>query len=438
VIGSTPIVWAVTLAVLILIAAYGIGAPFLLLRTTLAMARRRRLRFRPHNDEVLATSRFTIPVSLIVPVEHVTSDLPSALMRLLQFHYPELELIVVVDAQPDALDTLKLAFDLNPCELFFRRSLSTGPIRTIYRSAREPRLLVVDKEALGEGDALNCGLNLARYRYVCAADADAVYDREALLEAMQAALEDPSLVVGAATTLTVTPIESATTALSGQAPAGPVAALRYLAAARTRLLTVGRRRLDLPPGGCPGFTIWRRDAAIAAGGFAAQSSAAHADLTLRMHRLYRGDRQRYRIIHVAEPVGVIDPEAARERIATSGRIGARVLWHHRGLLFNPRLGRLGLFDFPRYVFNVVIAPWLELAALVLLAAAVPVGMLTGGELLLVLFILALGSGVIANASLLLSGDRGRDARPATLFNLILVGPLEYFLTRPALLLGRRQ
>ena len=428
--------WLAAAAVLILIAGYGVGAPLLLVRTAISVVRRRRMRYRSSHDDVVASSRFTIPVSLILPVEKATSDLPSAILRLLELRYPELELIVVVEDQPDALDTLKMACDLTPCELFFRRTLKTAPLRGIYRSPREPRLLVVDKTARGTGDALNCGVNLARYRYVCAVDAEAAYSVDALLEAMQAALEDPAIVVGVTTSLAVSPVQAATTALMGRAPTGLIGAVRYLTAARTRLLTVGRRRLDLPPGGCPGFTLWRRDTVVETGGFAPDGAAPHAELTLRVHWNYRGDRRRYRILHVSEPVGTIDPYSARGRIVMAGHVPLAVLWRHRHMLFNPRLGRLGLWDLPRYVFNAVLAPWLEIAALALLVLAVPLGVVSVGELLLVVFIIALGSGVVADAALLASARPGHDARPASLFNLILAGPLEYFLTRPTMLLAR--
>jgi cellulose synthase/poly-beta-1,6-N-acetylglucosamine synthase-like glycosyltransferase len=424
------------LAVLVLICAYGIGAPFLLLRTALTIARRRRLRYRPVDDEVLATSRFTIPVSVVLPIGAEIPAPADVVRRLLAFRYPELELIVVVSGAPATLASLKSELDLRPGELFYRRSLPTGAIGTIYRSETLSHLLVVEKPASSEGDSLNCGVNLARYRYVCVADADSVYDADALVEAMQAALEDPSLVVGVTTSMTVTPIETVSSTLDGKAPTGLMAAARYLAAARTRLLTVGRRRLDLPPGGCPGFTIWRRDSLIDAGGFATDTPAVHADMTFRLHRHYGGDRRRYRIIHVTEPVGAVDPLDARTRMVTAGHVPFGVLWRHRGMVFNPRLGRLGLLDLPRYAFNRMIAPWVELAALVLVAAAVPLGVITGGQLLLVLFVVALGSGTIATSALLLSADPARDARPTALFNLILVGPVEYFLTRPALLWSR--
>ena len=62
-------------------------------------------------------------------------------------------------------------------------------------------------------------------------------------------------------------------------------------------------------------------------------------------------------------------------------------------------------------FNMVVAPWLETAGAGAAGAAVPLGVLTAGQLLLVLFILGLGSGVVAMCALLLSGDRaGTSAR----------------------------
>ncbi|HET6317077.1 MAG TPA: glycosyltransferase, partial [Chloroflexota bacterium] len=263
---SPVLAWMTAFAVLLLVAAYGIGAPFLMLRTALTISRRRRLRYRPVDDEVLATSRFTIPVSLLLPITGVVPGAGTAVRRALQFRYPETELIVVTCGAPEALESLRHEFNLSSCELFFRRTLPTGDLGVMYRSQTEPRLLVADMSSASEGECLNCGANLARYRYLCVLDADAAYHPDGLLEAMQAALEDPSLVVGVTTGLTVRPVQSVTSALDGLAPSGLVDAFRYLAAARTRLLTVARRRLDLPPGGCPGFTIWRRDSVMEVGG----------------------------------------------------------------------------------------------------------------------------------------------------------------------------
>ncbi len=420
-------------AVLLLVLAYGVGAPFLLLRAALTLGKRRRLRYRTRNDDAVATSRFTIPVSLVVPVDANADDAADRVRRLLRLRYPELELIVVTSDGP-ALDDLKQAWSLSAAEVFYRKSLDGAPVRGLYRSDVDSRVIVVHTAPSDRGSALNCGVNLARYRYLAVVDVMAAYNADALLEAMQAALEDPQQVVGATTSLTVSPVEGIDAALRGDQPVGPLGALRYLSAARTRLATVARRRLDLPPDGCPGFTIWRRDAVLDVGGFANAAAAIHADMIFRIHAHFAGARRRYRIIHVAEPVGAIAPEEA-DRLSRASRVPASLLWQHRAL-FNPRFGRLGMLDLPRYAFNQLVAPWLELTALATLVFAVPLGVLTVGQLLLVLLTLGFGSGILAATALLLTGLPGHDPRPAALFNLLLAGPFEYFATRPALLIER--
>lgn len=424
-------------AILLLVLAYGVGAPYLLLRTALGLGKRRRLRYRSKHDDAVATSRFTIPVSLIAPVDDRTDDPSRHVRRLLQLRYPELELIVVI-SDGRVLEDFKQEWSLSAAEVFYRKSLAGAPVYGLYRSGADPRLIVVQTGEAGRGAAVNCGVNLARYRYLAIVEAVAAYDTDALLEAMQAALEDPQRVVGATTSVTVRPVEGIDAALRGDDPVSPLRALRYLAAARTRLATVARRRLDLPPDGCPGFTIWRRDAVLDVGGFEQASTSIQADMTFRIHAHFGGNR-RYRIVHVAEPVGVVDPEDA-ERLAREARVPASLLWRHRRLFFNPRFGRLGVLDLPRYAFNLLVAPWFELLALLLLVVAVPLGVLTVAQLLLVLLTLGLGSGIVAATALLLTDVPGHDPRPSALFTLLLVGPVEYFVSRPAMLLAgfRRQ
>lgn len=426
--------WLTAASAVLLVAAYGIGAPFLLVRTVLTLGKRRRLRYRTRNDDAIATSRFTIPVSLIVPLASDVDDAPHRVRHLLQLRYPELELIVVVSAGA-ALEELKHSLSLSAAEVFYRKSLAGATALGLYRSNADARVIVVHAAPASLGEALNCGVNLARYRYLAIVDGAATYNTDALLEAMQAALEEPQRVVGVTTALSVSPVEGLESALRGETPTGLMHALRYLSAARTRLATVGRRRLDLPPAGCPGFTIWRRDVVLDVGGFAEGAVAVHADMTLRVHAHFGGHRTMYRVIHVAEPVGLVAPAAA-EQLARGARVPLSLIWRHRALFFNPRYGRLGLFDLPRYAFNLLVAPWMELSALVLLGLAVPLGVLSGGHLLVVLFTVGLGNGILTATALLLTGLPGHDPRPSALFNLLLVGPFEYFFSRPALLIDR--
>ena len=58
--------------------------------------------------------------------------------------------------------------------------------------------MLVEKTPAGRADALNCGMNLARFRYTAVVDAGVVFEPDALLRAMSAPLQDPAHVVAAA------------------------------------------------------------------------------------------------------------------------------------------------------------------------------------------------------------------------------------------------
>ena len=76
------------------------------------------------------------------------------------------------------------AFDLEPRRVFYRSTLATKPVRMVYRSRTDPRLTVVCKDNGGKADALNCGINFARYRFLCCVDGDTMFAPDAVLKAM--------------------------------------------------------------------------------------------------------------------------------------------------------------------------------------------------------------------------------------------------------------
>ena len=74
--------------------------------------------------------------------------------------------------------------------------LSTREVRPdLPERKTHPRLTVVDKVNGGKADALNCGINLARYRYVCGVDGDTVLAEDALLRGMRPVQRDPAHVL---------------------------------------------------------------------------------------------------------------------------------------------------------------------------------------------------------------------------------------------------
>jgi len=122
-----------------------------------------------------------LPVSILVPTYNEEKSIVASVNSFLSLHYPEFEVIVVADGPRDrTLEMLKEAFRLVEEAKVFRKAIPTRPIRAIYRSLVYPNLLVVDKENGGKADALNAGLNLARYPLFCAVDADSLLDAQML------------------------------------------------------------------------------------------------------------------------------------------------------------------------------------------------------------------------------------------------------------------
>ena len=91
--------------------------------------------------------------------------------------YPEFEVIVDRRCQSTGIDALAKEWQLESREFFYRRTLETAPVRRIFSSLRDARLMVVEKEPDHRSDALNCGVNLARYRFVAVVPPGVTFDQ---------------------------------------------------------------------------------------------------------------------------------------------------------------------------------------------------------------------------------------------------------------------
>ena len=136
---------------------------------------------------------------MLLPAYNEEAGIVESVHSLLALRYPEHEVVVVNDGSNDG--TVARA----------DRGVRHGPgrqgaarlarrpsaVRGTYVSRREPQLWLIDKENGGKSDALNAGLNAARYPYVCAVDADAILEEDALLRVAKPIIDDPDLVVAA-------------------------------------------------------------------------------------------------------------------------------------------------------------------------------------------------------------------------------------------------
>jgi poly-beta-1,6-N-acetyl-D-glucosamine synthase len=393
----------------------------------------------------LGSSRFTIPVSVIVAAYHEERVIESTVRSLLDFDYPEFEVIVVNDGSTDeTLERLRRTFDLVPYEVFVRHVFPSQPVRAIYRSARYPNLVVVDKENGGKADSLNAALNVARYRYVCGVDADTVFDRKALLKAMRFPMTDPARVVGVTSQIATARDPEKIAAMppgKRRVDGGILGLYQHLDFVRAflnnRLAWSRFGFMMCSPGG---FQIWRRDVLEEVGGYATTFTCEDIELTFRIHERFRREGRDYQIVCLPDTIAVTEgpddvPKLVAQRERWQRVINETVV-HYRHMWFNPRYGTVGMVGAPFYVLTEVLSPFVEVIAMASLAVAVALGLFQLDVFLVVLAAMAFVNAALTAGAILLDDVQSRLYRRRELARLLFMAPLDLVLYRPIIAWAR--
>jgi poly-beta-1,6-N-acetyl-D-glucosamine synthase len=425
---------------LLVFAAYGL----LLIFAAVDSAIRNRQRG-AEDFELLGASRFTIPVSIVSSLYNEAPVAVASTRTLLAQDYPQLEVLVVDDGSTDGtFEALEEAFDLRPREVFFRRIVETRELRGVYRSQTDPRLTVIRKLNGGKADALNCGLNFARYRYVLGVDGDTLYRPDALLLGMRLVMRDPARIVGVTSTIA---ISFRPEVAHNQAPGrrtldrnvfSNFQHLDYMRAFFNNRLAWSQLHFMLCTVGA--FHIWRRDILEEVGGFSREFTCEDIEMTFRIHEKLLREGREYEILCVPETVATTEgPARIRALVkqrARWQRVIMETLVHYRRMFGNPRYGAVGLVGVPFYMLTEVVAPAFELLSILTFAAAAWLGVVSFGLFAVVLGLMAFSTATLTSFAVLLEDRTARDYRLRALVRMILVAPLDLFLYRPILMWAR--
>jgi len=393
----------------------------------------------------LGASRFTIPVSIIVAAYNEATVIESTVSSFLGFEYPEFEVIVVNDgSSDDTLERLCEAFELAPYEVFVRHIFSTRPVRALYRSARHPNLVVVDKENGGKADSWNAALNVARFRYVCGVDADTVFDPKALLKVMRFPMNDPGRVVGVTSQIATAKEPEQVVAMPNgrrRIDGGLLGLYQHLdflrAFLNNRLAWSKFGFMMCSPGG---FQIWRRDVLEEVGGYSTEFTCEDIELTFRIHEKFRRERRDYAIHCLPDSVGVTEgPEDVRKLVSQRERwqrVINETVVHYRRMWFNPNYGSVGMVGAPFYLLTEVLSPFVEILALGSLVVAVALGLFDLDLFLVVVAAMAFTNAALTAGAILLDDVQSRLYRVRDLVRLLLLSPLDIILYRPIITWAR--
>ena len=408
---------------------------FLLLQLTqLSLILRAFLSIRRYQDEVetdrLDTAFETShskPMTLICPVHDEEAGVVASVNSLISLRYPEFQVVVVNDGSTDAtLERLIEAFRLRPSHRVLRQLLPTQEVRGIYESAYVPNLLVVDKANGGKADALNCGLNLARYPLVCCMDGDSLLENDSLLRIARPFMDRPGLVASGGV---IRPLNGCRVTAMGirgiHLPESWLARFQIVEYLRAFLFgRVGLASLDSVFIVSGAFGAFRKDLVVRAGGFDTATVGEDFELVVRLHRRMRDWGQPYHITLVPDPICWTE---VPEDLKTLGRQRNRwqrglweALWTHRRMWFNPAYGRVGLFSMPYFLLFEALAPVIEASGYLLFAGSVWRHSLNTPFAVLFLYVALLLGVLNSVVSVLLQEISGHRYQGLKAFSLLLL------------------
>lgn len=385
---------------------------------------------------ILVQSELIAPVSILAPAYNEEATVVESVKSLLKLNYGTYEVVIINDGSKDrTLETLVNEFEMFHSKQVYNPMIETKEVRGIYKSHRPEykNLVVVDKKNGGKADALNVGLSVAEYDYVCCIDADSLLEDDALQKVMKPFMEDETVIaVGG-----IVRIANGCEVVNGRVvkvglsdkPLPIFQVVEYFRAFLSgRMAWQGINGLLIISGA---FGLFKKAAVLEVGGYKHDSIGEDMELVTRLHKFKREKQEKYRIVFVPNPVCWTEAPDSLTMLARQ-----RNRWHrglldtlllHRKMFLNPRYGVIGMAAMPYFVFIELLGPVIEFFGYVTLIILLVLGALNL-ELTILFFIVALFYGVMFSVGAVLLEEISFERYPKAkdLALLLSFGVIENF------------
>jgi cellulose synthase/poly-beta-1,6-N-acetylglucosamine synthase-like glycosyltransferase len=334
--------------------------------------------------DTIARSELSVPVSIVIPAYNEEGVIVESVRSLLRSHYAAFEVIAVNDGSTDqTLEVLTEEYRLVEDRRVPRARLTSKPVTACYRSLRDERLVVIDKQNGGcRADAMNAGLRYARYPLFLAVDADTLLDVDALPRLVREFQVRPETValggivrIANGSTVEAGHVTEARTPRELLVNLQIVEYLRAFLVGRTGWSRIGAVLIV-----SGAFGIFRREEVVAAGGYDPDSFAEDAELVVRLHKRCRERGQPYRIGFIADPVCWTEAPASLRTLKSQRNRWQRgllqLLWDYRAMIGRRRYGSVGMFALPYFAAFEAVGPLIEVSGYLVVAVSLALGWLS--------------------------------------------------------------
>lgn len=320
--------------------------------------------------QVLGGDDFAPGISIVAPAFNEEVIIIDSVNSLLNMNYPRFEVVIVNDGSRDqTLPLLISTFSLVKSDFPYVEKVYCQPVHTVYKSTDPQffRLIVVDKINGGtKADAMNAGVNVAKYDYFINTDVDCLLSSDTLTKCILPVLDSPVTVIAVGATMRmVNGCDVKDGVITRVRPPHQLIPLfqetEYL---RSYLVAkMGWSTINAIPNVSGGFGLFNKLVLISAGGFDSSSHAEDMDMTLRMVAYMRENNRPYRIAQIPDTCcwteGPSNLQVLKRQRTRWGRGLLQIFVVHRKFLFNPKYGRMGLVVMPYALIFEFLAPLIE-------------------------------------------------------------------------------
>ena len=296
----------------------------------------------------LGTPNRPLPsVTIVAPARNEQACILGAARSFLSLDYPNLEVLFVDDGSDDStFESLLQAYQLRASSWPHEPALPHKPIESVWRSASDPRLVVVRKQSAGfKGDATNAALEIASGEYTLVTDTDSLLEKETVLRMVSVVMADPNTIAVGGNLLAVNGCDVTGGELRAiHSPRRYYEIAQVIEYARAFFMSrLGWTFWNMTPNISGALGLFRTDVLRAVGGYA-NVLAEDMDMTFKIHRHILANELPCRI-GFAPDAKVWTEVPPTYRYIASQRMRwhnslCDVLWRFRSMLFRPKYGRV--------------------------------------------------------------------------------------------------
>ncbi len=369
------------------------------------------------DKDFLFTPGVVPSIAVIAPAYNEEKTVAESVNSLLTLIYPDYQVIVVNDGSADnTIGVLKDEFQLIRIDRQSEGNLSTAPVRGIYQSPLNSRLLVIDKENGGKADALNCGINYGKKEFICSIDSDSLLEPDSLLRMTSEAMTSrhETIAIGG----NILPVNGCSVSHGalqkialGKNRYARLQTIEYLRSFIAGRLGWAQMNALLIISGA--FGLFKRARVLEIGGYLTGRGIHKKDtvgedmeLVVRLIHHMGEVRKPYRVQYAATANCWTEVPEDLNSICKQ-----RDRWHrglveimtfHLRMLFNPRYGTAGLIGLPYFLIFEIIGPFYEFSGYLFLFIGFIAGLHSLSVYLILFSVCILFGTLVSLISLILS------------------------------------